>query len=337
MLVSLDSTNKARLSQPTDTSNLLGIADAGAGTTGNVSVAVFGIIPCTFDNQSSINDFVILGSGSQCHDAGATEPTAVQNIARVQSVNGGAGTNAIVRLGLPDVVNPTTPSGGTGTVNPCSVVGAIAYYAATGNVVSCDPLFTTDGAGDASLISATFTGANGGFAAFGQGTTPTLCPTGAPVCVPANSFYFYAPASITTSIGENVVSGAYRVCMIPRGANNTTIVDADLGPLYFQCAIPYSSTLVEIDVQANAGTPNVTLGRNRSGSRANLTTGTMTTGSSGAQVCANATGSGAGLMGTTCTFTLQNSTLNAGDYIELVTGAASTANIVGIAAIFRVN
>src|SRR4029077_16285777 len=123
--------------------------------------------------QTVVNDFVILGSGSQCHDAGATEPVAIQNIARVQSVNGGAGTNAVVRLGLPDVTAPTS-TGGTGTVSPCSTVGAIAYYAATGNVVQCDPQFTTDGAGNVNGISVTLAGPSAGFVAFGQSSKPSF-------------------------------------------------------------------------------------------------------------------------------------------------------------------
>ena len=328
LLVSLNSSLQARNAQPTDANNLLGIADAGAGTTGIVSVAVQGIIPCTFDNTTAINDYVVLGSGSQCHDAGATEPVAVQNIARVQSVNGGAGTNAIVRIGLPDVIAPTS-SGGSGTVSPCSTVGAIAYYAATGNVVSCDSLFTTDGAGNAHLISATFAGPTAGFVAFGATSAPSFSEP--------NSFYLYGPATLATSIGENVLSGAYRVCMMPVGANNGAPVNADLGPQYFQCGIPYSATLVELDIIADAGTPNVIVTRNRAGSRADFTSSALGTGASGAQACANTAGSGTGLMGSTCAVALQNATLNAGDYIELKSGSISTAVIVGITAIFRVN
>src|SRR5216683_6837357 len=142
--------------QPTDTNNLIGIAGVGAGLTSNVSIAYSGEFPCNFDNQTAFNDWVVLGSASQCHDAGAVEPPGVQNIGRVSSVNGGVGTLAIVDLGLPDVTGAA--SAGNGVVGPCnSFPGPLAYYTAI-QTLTCDPSFTTDGAGNFGAKSGTFTG-----------------------------------------------------------------------------------------------------------------------------------------------------------------------------------
>jgi len=372
LLVSLNSSLQARNSQPTDTNNLLGVADAGAGTTGTVSVAVLGIIPCTFDNSTAINDYVVLGSGSQCHDAGATEPVAVQNIGRVQSVNAGSGTNATIRIGLPDVVAPQT-SGGSGTVSPCATVGAIAYYAATGNVVSCDPLFTSDGAGNWNAISGTFSGSSAGFLGFGQSAVPTLSVT--------NTAYVYADTSIATTFGMALpavmptanqvltattivdathfkatwatasgpsASSLRRTCAMVFGAENasTALADGDIGPQKEQCQVAYAATINEIDVTADAGTPNVIVGiRHCTASPcasnftiSNLVSGALATAAAGAPACSK-TGATAGLdTFTTCSATLQNTGILPGDYIETVSATAGgTAKRFSVMVHFTVN
>jgi hypothetical protein len=372
LLVSLNASNQARNSQPTDANNLLGVADAGAGTTGTVSVAVLGIIPCTFDNTTAINDYVVLGSGSQCHDAGATEPVAVQNVARVQSVNAGAGTNATIRIGLPDVVAPQT-TGGSGTVSPCATVGAIAYYAATGNVVSCDPLFTTDGAGNFSAVSGTFSGSNAGYVSFGQGTVPTISV--------ANSAYLYASTAIATAFGTALpaapgtagqvltilaapdathittswqtasgpsAASLRRVCALVFGAENASsaLADGDIAPQKEQCQVPYAATVSEIDVTADAGTPNVVVGiRHCTASPCasnftitNLVSGALATAAAGAPACSK-TGATTGFdTFTTCSATLQNTGILPGDYIETVSATAGgTAKRFSVMVHFSVN
>lgn len=354
LLVSLDSSLQARQSQPTDTNNLLGVADAGAGTTGSVSVAVMGIIPCTFDNTTTINDYVILGTGSQCHDAGATEPVAVQNIGRVQSVNGGAGTNAIIRIGLPDVIAPQT-SGGSGTVSPCAVVGAIAYYNAIGNVVVCDPLFLTDGAGNFNAVSGTFTGASGGYIAFGQGSVPTLSE--------ANSAYFYPAAAITSSFGtmlpdapgtagqvltitsapdathiitqwQPASSGGIRTCMMRIGSDNgAALINTDIAPQAAMCFISSALTAIEVNVKADGGTPSLVVSKiSPAGVVTDLLSTALATAAAGAFACSN-TGGTTGLNGTTtCSATLQNTSVPAGYYLQTTTATAGgTAKRLSVA------
>ncbi len=195
LLVARDSSGNAITAQPTDTNNLIGIAGSGAGLTGSVSIAYSGEFSCTMDNQSAIADWVILGSGGQCHDAGAVEPAGVQNIGRVASVNAGAGTLATVDLGLPDVTSPASGGGGgNGTVGPCaSFPGPIAYYSAL-NTITCDASATLDGSGNYTGTSATYSGAASGYIAFGQGTAPTLSV--------ANAAYWYAASSIATTFGS---------------------------------------------------------------------------------------------------------------------------------------
>ena len=105
-LVKLNSSGQAVAAGTSDTTNIFGIAGPGAGNSGNVSIAIAGQIGCVFDNQTTAQDWVVASTttGGDCHDAGSTEATGVQNFGRVGTVNGGAGTQAIIDLYTPDVV-----------------------------------------------------------------------------------------------------------------------------------------------------------------------------------------------------------------------------------------
>lgn len=212
LLAAQDSAGNAINAQPGDTNNLIGVTGFGAGTTGSATVAYSGRFPCRFDNQSAPKDWVILGSSSQCHDAGAVEPTGVQNIGKVVTVNAGAGTLATISMGLPDVVNNT---GGSGILNSCAGTGALAYYAAPGQTISCDLLATTDGAGNLGGQSLTLTGPSAGFIGFGQSSLPAISQ--------ANTAYFYADTSIGTTFGTAVPSAPGTAAQV---LTITSVVDA---------------------------------------------------------------------------------------------------------------
>lgn len=131
-----------------------------------------------------------------------------------------------------------------------------------------------------------------------------------------------------------------RTCAIIVGANNASavIVNADLGPQGRLCFVPAAATIVEIEVAADGGTPNVIPGKNHAGSISNLVSSALATAGSGGIACSN-TGGTTGLDGaTTCSSTLQNTSLAAGDYIELVSGTAGgTANRMSIFVTYTVN
>jgi hypothetical protein len=193
LLAALDINGNAVDAQSTDTNNLIGISGANCGTTGSVDVAYSGQHPCIFDNQTAPRDWVVLGTGSQCHDAGAVEPTGVQNVGRVSSVNAGAGTTATVYLGLPNI---TAPSGNSGTVGNCNTPLAIAFYHVVGGAVICDPAFTDDGSGNANANTLTLNGTGAGFLGFGQSAVPALSA--------ANTAYLYADTSVPQTFGTTL-------------------------------------------------------------------------------------------------------------------------------------
>ena len=67
------------------------------------------------------------------------------------------------------------------------------------------------------------------------------------------------------------------------------------------------------------------VGRNRAGTVVNLVSGALATAASGGLACSN-TGGTAGLdAATTCSGTLQNTSINAGDWLDLVSGTAGGA------------
>lgn len=131
----------------------------------------------------------------------------------------------------------------------------------------------------------------------------------------------------------------YQTCDIPVGdTSGSAIVTAQMGPQSRICFIPAASTIVEMDVNADAGTPSIIVGRNRAGTIVNIVSGALATAASGGIACSN-TGGTTGLNGvTTCSSTLQNTGLNAGDYLELVSGTpGGTAKFVVVHVILTVN
>jgi hypothetical protein len=139
---------------------------------------------------------------------------------------------------------------------------------------------------------------------------------------------------ITTFGGMGSAGGtgtAYRTCTMIFGADNgATLVNADIGPQGRQCFAAYDATVAEIEVAADTGTPSVVLAVNHNGTLANLLSSSLATAASGGIACSTASG-GTGLDGvTTCSSTLQNTAVLQGDYVEAVSGTASTAHRISI-------
>jgi hypothetical protein len=105
-------------------------------------------------------------------------------------------------------------------------------------------------------------------------------------------------------------------------ANASALADADLGPQERQCFIPANSTIIEMRVSANNGTPNIIIGRNRAGTIANIVSAALATAASGGIACASAAGGTSAFDATSCASTLQNTGLTKGDYLQGVSGTA---------------
>jgi hypothetical protein len=151
-----------------------------------------------------------------------------------------------------------------------------------------------------------------------------------------------------TSFGANVVGNAAlavvqtrRVCDIAIGdeSSSNVITNSQLGPQKRMCFIPAAATIVELDVAADGGTPNVLVAKNHAGTDTNLTSAALATAASGGIACANTAGSGTGIDGaTTCSVALATTSLAAGDYLELVSGTAGgTAKLMTIHVTYTIN
>lgn len=128
-----------------------------------------------------------------------------------------------------------------------------------------------------------------------------------------------------------------KVCQIVIGADNgPALVNADLGPQGFQCYVPFAATVLEVMVSANAATPSAVPARNHQGTISDLVSAALATAASGGRACSNIGGT-VSLDGvTTCSATLQNTSLSQGDEIDLDAGgvAGGTAARMSVAIVY---
>jgi hypothetical protein len=128
--------------------------------------------------------------------------------------------------------------------------------------------------------------------------------------------------------------------MIQVGDGTNTVVTADYSPfLTGACYIPYAATIVEVNIQSDAGTPSVQLERRRGAATlADLLSGALAAAGT-THTCAMSSTSQTCIDGTTSSnsITLSNTSLNAGDVIEVKSGTGSTEKSMRIAVTFTVN
>jgi len=156
---------------------------------------------------------------------------------------------------------------------------------------------------------------------------------------------FYSGSSVRVSTdGTNYWTSdkgyTIRTCDIAIGdeSSSSALTNAQLGPQSRLCYVPDTAIITEIAVAADGGTPNVIVGRNHAGTISNLVSSALATAAGGGIACSNAAGAVGRDGATTCSGTLQNTTLSPGDYIELVSGTAGgTAKLMTIHVIYVVH
>jgi hypothetical protein len=154
------------------------------------------------------------------------------------------------------------------------------------------------------------------------------------------------PGSTAATIAANAVTSSKmaavntrRTCMIIIGKDNgSSLANADVAPQGRQCYIPFAGTVVEVTVAADSGTPSVVVARNHAGTLTDLVSSALSTAASGGLACSNLGGTTAIDGVTTCTNSIQNTSIAAGDWIETHTGTAGgTAKRLSIAVTYTVN
>lgn len=228
----------------------------------------------------------------------------------------------------------------SGSITVVPVTGALGTITQTLPAFSGTFVVAATSTTATQFLAATTTAGAPAYRAIAAGDLPTTLTSGTAITnaalttptlgTPASGTLTNATGLPTAGLVANAVTSAKlavvntrRICDIGIGnTNGSAIANGDLGPQKRGCFVPYAATIVEVDVSADAGTPNVIVGRNIAGTQANLLSGALATASSGGIACSN-TGGTTGLDGaTTCSGTLQNTAIAAGGYLELVSGTA---------------
>lgn len=134
-------------------------------------------------------------------------------------------------------------------------------------------------------------------------------------------------------VGAGAGGTLARVCMMDFGTQNgTALANADIAPQQFVCQVPDNATLLEIDLTGNAGTPSLipevehcttfTAGVCTAYTDSDLVSTALATNASGVVACSSVAGGTGQDGGTNCSATLQNTTLDKGDWLGTRTGTA---------------
>jgi hypothetical protein len=236
----------------------------------------------------------------------------------------------------------TTPPAGSATVFVDTATGEVCSKSSAA-VITCSSTTTGTVTHTGTLTANQLIIGNGtaDVTALGSlGTTTTLLHGNA---AGAPSFAAVVGGDMTnntvTSTQTAVVNNR-RACSLQVGDGTNTVVTADYSPFKVaSCKVPYAATIVEIDLQSDAGTPSVLLERRRGAATlADLLSGALAAAGT-TPTCALTGTSGTCIDGTTSSgsITLSNTGLNAGDVIEVKSGTGSTETSTRITIIWTVN
>jgi hypothetical protein len=253
-------------------------------------------------------------------------------------------TNQALRL-----VAATSPAlSASGEIAIVSTAGTCQISQNGGSFQNCSTAF---GGGTVTNIATTSPIGGGPITSTGTITCTTCVVASSPgagIAHFAGSTQTVTSSTIATAdIAANAVTSAKlavvntrRTCMIQVGDGTNTVVTADYSPfLTGACYIPYAATIVEVNIQSDAGTPSVQLERRRGAATlADLLSGALAAAGT-THTCAMSSTSQTCIDGTTSSnsITLSNTSLNAGDVIEVKSGTGSTEKSMRIAVTFTVN
>lgn len=205
--------------------------------------------------------------------------------------------------------------------------GAVVSAASTDTLTN--KTFDTAGTGNSFSINGVAVTANTGTGSVVRAASPTL--TTPALGVPS-------AIDLTNASGMPAKYNRHVCDMVVGDTTASALTNSQLGPQKRLCYIPAAATVVEMDVAADAGTPNVIVGKNTAGSILNIVSATLATAASGGIACSNTGGTTGIDSATTCSATLQNTSLAAGAYLELVSGTAGgTAKLMTIHVIYTIN
>lgn len=206
----------------TDTSGIIGVTVAGAGTTLNATIQLTGLTPCVFDGATTAGHYVQNSAtvAGDCHDAGASYPASGQIIGRVLTTNASGGTYNVDLFTSSEVTVatsscgtlPTTPNSVTFdcTSTPSGGVGGTPNWSAPGLVVrTVSGSSDTIAAGDCNPKGVVYTGSANTAVTLPTATTlgiancifqaSNTAPNNAVATITATTWVFNTPSGYTSS------------------------------------------------------------------------------------------------------------------------------------------
>jgi hypothetical protein len=239
----------AVIAATTDTSGIVGIVIAGAGTTGSAQVTRAGTAACAFDGATTAGDYVQISSSvaGDCHDTGAaTYPTSGQVLGRVLQTIGSAGNANMTLSGAevqaPGLVSSVSFTGGLISVATPATTPAFTVAGTSGGI----PYFASGStwASSAALTSGQFV--LGGGAGSAPTTSFSLVPLAnggtAANLTASNGGIFYSTASAGA-----ILSGTAT-------ANQALLSGSSTAPAWSTATYPATTTINQLLYSSSANT-----------------------------------------------------------------------------------
>lgn len=245
------------------------------------------------------------------------------------------GSGALVFATSPTLVTPTLGVATATSINGTSIPSTATLLTTSSTLAN---LASSTSANLSALLSDE-TGS--GVAVFATSPTLVTPALGTPTALVLTN----ATGLPTAGLVNNAVTSAKmaivntrQVCdMVFGDTSGSALTNAQLGPQKRLCYIPAAATLQEVIVSADGGTPNIIVARNVAGTVNNVLSAALATAASGGIACSK-TSAVAGIDGTTCSATLQNTALAAGSYLEAVSGTAGgTAKLMTVHAVYTID
>lgn len=234
----------------TDTTRIVGVVTANAGTTGSASVQVCGIALVNFDGGVTAANFVIASTtaGGKGHDSGSNSPSStVQNLGQIVSpTTGGAGQYFVL------LANLYPSAGGGGSVTSVALAMPGIFSVAGSPITGSGTITVTLGSQSQNLVFASPNGSSGTptFRAIACGDQPALtgdATSSAGSCattVSAIDGVAIAPISNNSASGSiSLNMAANRVFRLTLTGNVTSMT----------CSNPVSGITYEIKTKQGAG------------------------------------------------------------------------------------
>ena len=227
-LTTVSSASRAADATTSDLTGLTGIASSTAAADATVLVSVYGTASCVFDGATTAGDYVQSSTtvAGNCHDVGASYPTANQVLGFVLSSNGSAGVYSVFLFGVEIRANAAAPV--SSVFARTGVVTANSGDYSVAQVTGAAPLASPTFSGTVTIPTAAITTLSGApnFAGAATGQTASTADNSTKLATTAyvqNQGYVTSSSSPVTSVfartgAVTATSGDYSAAQVTGAA-----------------------------------------------------------------------------------------------------------------------